>query len=303
MAPAMLNDPKAAPTTPSGPARSSSPSGSPTTTSPRRHFPGYWRKGYPYLEKMTYKPIPDSTARSQALAVRDHRHDDHRHAPGDRPVPGQPAVGLHRRQRRHRRRGGHELCAAEPGSAAVQQPDRPSGHGQGGQPGRLRPDHRHRGEARSRPACSSPGSPYFSKTTLPKYDPSGAKKLVKQVQQQTGKPVSFTLGATNSPSAIRGQTYLAQQYKQVGMKVSTTVIEQNEYIDNALSGKFQAYTWRQFGAVEPGPQLHLLEHHHLQRQRPVDQHGPEQRPAGGGRLAGGPDQHRRPDPHRPPTRR
>ena len=95
----------------------------------------------------------------------------------------------------------------------------------------------------------SPGTPYYSKTGYPTYDPAGAKKLVQQVQQQSGKPISFTLGTTNSPSAIRGQTYLAQQFKQVGMVVSTTVVEQNDYIDNALVGKFQAYTWRQFGAV------------------------------------------------------
>jgi len=35
------------------------------------------------------------------------------------------------------------------------------------------------------------------------------------------------------------------------MKVSTVVVQQNDYIDNALDGKFQAYTWRQFGAVNP----------------------------------------------------
>jgi ABC-type transport system substrate-binding protein len=37
----------------------------------------------------------------------------------------------------------------------------------------------------------------------------------------------------------------------VGFKVTNTIVQQNEIINNALAGKYQALTWRQFGAVDP----------------------------------------------------
>ena len=37
----------------------------------------------------------------------------------------------------------------------------------------------------------------------------------------------------------------------MGFQVKTTIVEQNETINNALAGKYQALGWRQFGAVDP----------------------------------------------------
>ncbi len=37
----------------------------------------------------------------------------------------------------------------------------------------------------------------------------------------------------------------------MGFQVSTSIVEQNETINNALAGKYQALGWRQFGAVDP----------------------------------------------------
>ncbi len=51
----------------------------------------------------------------------------------------------------------------------------------------------------------TPGSPYYSATAYPNYNPTEAKKLVKQVEKSTGKPVSFTFGSTNGPASVREQ--------------------------------------------------------------------------------------------------
>ena len=37
----------------------------------------------------------------------------------------------------------------------------------------------------------------------------------------------------------------------MGFKVNTGIVQQNEIINNALAGKYQAVAWRQFGAVDP----------------------------------------------------
>jgi peptide/nickel transport system substrate-binding protein len=95
------------------------------------------------------------------------------------------------------------------------------------------------------------GSPYYSATAYPAFNPTEAKKLVKQVAKSTGKPVSFTIGTTPAPAATRAQQYLQQAWQDVGFVVKDTIVEQNDLIDNALAGKFEALEWRQFGAVDP----------------------------------------------------
>ena len=37
----------------------------------------------------------------------------------------------------------------------------------------------------------------------------------------------------------------------MGFKVKTDIVQQNDIINNALAGKYQALAWRQFGAVDP----------------------------------------------------
>jgi len=96
-----------------------------------------------------------------------------------------------------------------------------------------------------------PGSKYFGSTAYPSYDPAGAAKLVKRVQQQTGKPVSFTLNSLSNSDTLRAAQFLQQAWQQAGMQVSINVLAQATLINKALAGTYQATQWRQFGAVDP----------------------------------------------------
>jgi peptide/nickel transport system substrate-binding protein len=96
-----------------------------------------------------------------------------------------------------------------------------------------------------------PGSEYYTKTAYPAYDPAGAAQLVKQVQQQTGKPVSFTLNSTSNSDVLRAAEFLQQALQSAGMHVNINIIAQSTLINNALAGTYQATLWRQFGAVDP----------------------------------------------------
>jgi peptide/nickel transport system substrate-binding protein len=95
------------------------------------------------------------------------------------------------------------------------------------------------------------GSPYYSNTSFPAYNPTEAKKLIKEAEATEGNPISFTLGTTTGPAALRAQEYIQQAMQEVGFKVTNTIVEQNDLINNALAGKFEALEWRQFGAVDP----------------------------------------------------
>ena len=95
------------------------------------------------------------------------------------------------------------------------------------------------------------GSPYFAPTGYPEPDPAGARQLIDEVQRQTNRPVSFTLGHTPDPDATRDAEYFQAQLQAAGMQVTLTTVQQAESISIAVLGNFQALVWRQFGAVHP----------------------------------------------------
>jgi peptide/nickel transport system substrate-binding protein len=222
---------------------------------PNDHFtatanPNYWRKGMPYLKQITFKPIPDESARAEALKsgtidlmitdtpqiiqqFRGNRSysyiDDSTHVAGE---PDMNCVQIN--------------CLAKPFSdpslrlAAAQAINR-------NQYVRVIDE----GVLPVSNGLFVPGSPYYSTTNYPRYNPSNAKKLVQAAARKNGGPISFTYGAVNAPAALRAAQYLEQAWKAVGFQVSTNIVEQNQTINNALAGKYQALGWRQFGAVDP----------------------------------------------------
>ena len=222
---------------------------------PNDHFtatanPNYWRKGYPYLSEITYKPIPDEEARAEALKsgtidlmitdtpqlileFRGNRSysyiDDSTHVAGE---PDMFCVQLN--------------CLSKPFNnanlrlAAAQAINRT-------QYARVIDE----GVLPVTNGLFVPGSPYFSPTNYPKYNPSAARKLVNTAAKANNGPITFSYGSTNSPAALRGAQYLKQAWQAVGFNVNINIVEQNQTINNALAGKYQALGWRQFGAVDP----------------------------------------------------
>lgn len=222
---------------------------------PNDHFtatanPNYWRKGLPYLKQITFKPIPDEAARSEALKsgtidlmitdvpqiITQYRGNrSYSYIDDSTNVAGEPDMNCVQLN-----------CLAKPFNdpsvrlAAAQAVNR-------NQYVRVIDE----GVLAVSNGLFVPGSPYYSTTNYPKYNPANAKKLVSAAARKNGGPISFTYGSTNSPAALRAAQYLEQAWKAVGFQVSTNIVEQNQTINNALAGKYQALGWRQFGAVDP----------------------------------------------------
>jgi peptide/nickel transport system substrate-binding protein len=212
--------------------------------------PHYWRKGYPYLDSITFKPIIDPNARVQALEtgtvdiIHTNSPDGLLQFRGDRrwsyydnsgQVVGQPTVQCMMLNTSAEPFNNHTLRVAM--AKAVNQAQFAKVIDKG-------VDFPMKG-------LFIPGSEYYTKTTYPAYDPAGAANLVKQVQQQTGKPVSFTLNSTSNSDVLRSAEFLQQAFQQAGMHVNINIIAQSTLINNALAGTYQATLWRQFGAVDP----------------------------------------------------
>jgi peptide/nickel transport system substrate-binding protein len=222
---------------------------------PNSHFtatknPKYWRKGLPYLDEITYRPIPSDTARTQALES----------GTIDMMITDTPQEILIFK-------GDKKWSYIDDSGAVVGEPDVNCVLlNTGAEPFNNPKVRLAAAKAISAKHYNSridagvggpvegvfvPGTPYYSNVSYPKYDQAGAKKLVAEVEKETGKPVAFSLGTTEAPSATRAQSYLAEAFQNVGMKVTQTTVEQNDLINLALDGKFQAFEWRQFSAVDP----------------------------------------------------
>jgi peptide/nickel transport system substrate-binding protein len=95
-----------------------------------------------------------------------------------------------------------------------------------------------------------PNSPYYSDTHYPTHDPSGAKALVEAYKAKHGTP---TLNLLTIPDPLETKVVQAvqQMWQQVGFDVTVSEVEQASIIDDFVFGKFQAVTSYQFGAVNP----------------------------------------------------
>jgi peptide/nickel transport system substrate-binding protein len=212
--------------------------------------PHYWRKGYPYLDSITYKPIVNHQSRSAALQTGE-IDMLHSNAPDDLllfrgnkkwayydnsgQIVGQPTVQCVQLNTAAEPFNNHDLRTAM--AMCVNQTQ----YSKVIDKGIDQPMH----------GLFIPGSPYYTPTAYPTYNPSGALSLVKKITQQTGKQPTFNLNSTSDPETLAAAQYLQQAFQTAGMKVNVNVLAQATIINDALAGTYQATLWRQFGAVDP----------------------------------------------------
>jgi ABC-type transport system substrate-binding protein len=93
----------------------------------------------------------------------------------------------------------------------------------------------------------APGSPYYSNTGYPTYDPVQAKAAI----NGRGGPVSFSVMTTTNPVLQTKLQLLQDLWRQVGIKTSITTLELTRLIQNTVFGKYDAVLWEQFGVPDP----------------------------------------------------
>ena len=99
----------------------------------------------------------------------------------------------------------------------------------------------------------SPGTKYRVETNYPAYDVAKAKALIDEYKADptTSGEVSFTLATTPTPESQRSVELLQQQWAQAGINVTIKTVDQAAFIPTALTGEFDANLWRQLGAPDP----------------------------------------------------
>ena len=221
---------------------------------PNDHFtatrnPHYWRAGLPYLDQITFKPIPDTTQREATLTTgavdliistdpgtikRFSGQSAYQLVDSRTGVIGEPTLGfimlntavppvddLRVRQ----------ALAKGTNQAAIQ----------------YIFDY---GYGRPVNGLFLPGSQYYSATGFPTFDPSAAKELVAAYKAEHGTPV-IELQTITDPLLARIVQVLQQMWTEVGFEVHIATLEQAALLDNFIFGTYQAGTIYQFGTIDP----------------------------------------------------
>ena len=101
-----------------------------------------------------------------------------------------------------------------------------------------------------------PGSlGYLADTGAPKFDIKAAQAEMDICLKELNVPAAeFTFNTTNDPFNVESNQLVVSMWQTAfGSKIKTSVtpIEQGQYIGLALVGNFNAFGWRNFGALDP----------------------------------------------------
>ena len=213
--------------------------------------PNYWRPGYPRLDKVILRPLPDAQARFASLEagetdiIWDDNFDNIEKAKKDKSLVVYEHTG-----------SGAAVYAFNTKvapfddlrvrQALVMAIDRTK-WSQAVSNGLLQPAQDPYG-AGSWVRCQDVGA-------LP-YDPVKAKELLKDY----GKPVSFKMVVTATPRGRMGGQILQQFWKQVGADMQLDQVDQTTIPTKAFKHDFELTPWRIVDAADPDAQMYANFH-------------------------------------------
>ena len=212
--------------------------------------PHYWRPGYPYLDTIEYRPIPDSEQLLNSLqsgsvdiihsstpvvieALR--ANSSFAYVDDTKVLAGEPdmdclLLNLSKapfNDPKVRQAAAMAISSVEYCKVITNGVSTPS----------------------DGPFTSS--SPYYAPTGYPTPDVAKAKQLVSEVQAANGKPVTVQINHVPDPNTTRIAEFYQSLLQNAGFTVTLSPVQQAQIINTALLGNFEAQVWRQFGAVQP----------------------------------------------------
>jgi peptide/nickel transport system substrate-binding protein len=213
--------------------------------------PNYWQDGFPYLDSITFKPIPDTGARESTLRSGGVDMIESALPTTITNFSGSGGTGYQLVDSRTGVIGEPTFAfimlntVTPPTDDLTIRQALAKGMNQkevqtiiGGPP------------AKPANGIFLPSSPYYNDTDYPTFDPAGATALVNAYKAKHGTP-TLNLLTIPDPVEIKVVQAVQQMWEQVGFSVTVSEVEQASIIDDFVFGKFQAVTSYQFGAVNP----------------------------------------------------
>jgi peptide/nickel transport system substrate-binding protein len=90
--------------------------------------------------------------------------------------------------------------------------------------------------------------------TIIKYNPTKAKQLAQQYEQQTGQALAFSYIAPTDPISLRNAQLIQNYMKAVGIRMNIQQEEQSRTIDDVINGNYQVAGWRNHPGFDPDAQ-------------------------------------------------
>jgi len=198
--------------------------------------PHFWRKGLPYISKVTYKIITDSSARLSALQAGN--------VDAAEVQPSQAiAAGVNSNSSQYQWQylaNGVDLVYFNTGvaplnnltarQAVIAATDRTA---------LIKSVWQNVGGVANSPIPSN--NPFYTPVSAPVFDLAHAKQLVAQYKQQTGKPLTLTLSSSNDPTQELEAQALQSMWQAAGITVKLAAPQEaGTYSETVVGKKFQA---------------------------------------------------------------
>ncbi len=223
---------------------------------PNQHMTGtrngnYWRSGMPYVDSVTFRPMPDEQERANAMLAGDidamHTTDVSHYLEaragrgfsyvdnlrGEVGEPDQQFLMVNTRKAPY-----DDLRLRQALAYAIDTTTYNRFANQGVTPVDFSPFAR--------------GTSYYSDNGYPRYDLAKAKALVADYVAEKGGPVTIDLGIPGGNSVNTTEmNAMAEMFRRAGFVVREQQVLQAEYILKALQGDYGLFFWRQFGSTDP----------------------------------------------------
>lgn len=98
----------------------------------------------------------------------------------------------------------------------------------------------------------APGSiGYLEDTGYPGFDPDEARRLIAEVEAETGQPVTITMKVVGDPSGATQSSLTQQFFEDVGIDVQLDQVDQGTLIFQVLTGQYEVSAFRWYGDPDP----------------------------------------------------
>jgi peptide/nickel transport system substrate-binding protein len=207
----------------------------------------YWRasEGFPYLDAITFKVIPEATARSQALAAGDIQGFSN---PGDGLVLD--ALDDDDTDVFITEATSNEALVILNTTAAPTDDLRIRTAMAYALDRQLLIDTFRSGLTTPANSFISPTSPWFTETDYPAFDLEAATALVDEYEAEVG-PAEISFKVSNSPGSVEVVETIAALWTAAGIDTTVEEIAEGTEVTPVISDDFQAIYWFQFGAADP----------------------------------------------------
>jgi ABC-type transport system substrate-binding protein len=206
----------------------------------------YWQDGLPYLDRIEFRPIPDSSARFDALEADDIDAAEANSQgestlselrdKGFTVIEDYDNVGVTTLLMNNDRAPVDDLRVRQAIVAAI---DREAFRDT-----LLDPSF----ELATQPYRE--GSPWHATIDYPDFDPGRAERLVEEYEAENG-PIEITIMGQSNPVATQNAQYLQQQLEAVGIDVTVDSLELAAFVRRYVQGDYQTVLLGFFGAADP----------------------------------------------------